>query len=374
MKESSLKSISVLIVEGDSNMLAFIVNCLSQVRKIKIYIISYNKNSNVRHYSRVANFSYYSKVNTEIDWILNINKELQKHKIDIVLPIDDYGIRAAIKYRKNIFDPKKVVALSSLESFNIAFNKTLLAQHLIKNNITCPNTFFYSKEKLLENAINEYPVLLKPSDGFSGGKGIIKFNNFEEVKNYLFENQFNHDFVIQEFIEGYDLGCNVLATNGEINAFTIQKGYLWSDLPFSPQIGLVFLYEQEIYDLISKLIKSLNWSGVANIDLRYDKNDRQFKIIEMNPRFWETTEASEIAGVNFPYLQILKSLNVDFEIPIYNHLKYLNLLGLKKTIKENKLFAFRFKFILKNTPIKYYIKDPKPLLFIFLDKVKSILR
>ena len=162
----------------------------------------------------------------------------------------------------------------------------------------------------------------------------------------------------------------MLCENGKLLAFTMQKGTLWSDEPFSPQIGLEFFYNQELYDNVNKLMQSLNWNGVANIDIRFDNSTKKYLVLEINPRFWETTEASEIAGVNFPYLYCLASLN-KWSPPNYKHVKFLNLLGLSKTVKSNKLFLLKLKFILKNTSIKYYIKDPKPLLLITFNKIKN---
>ena len=81
-------------------------------------------------------------------------------------------------------------------------------------------------------------------------------------------------------------------------------------------------------------MQTLNWSGVANVDVRFDYKTKQCMVLEINPRFWLSVEASEIAGVNFPYLYCLSSLNLDFEIPNYKHIKTLNLKGLSNKIKN----------------------------------------
>ncbi len=50
------------------------------------------------------------------------------------------------------------------------------------------------------------------------------------------------------------------------------------------------------------LLNKLNWHGVANLEFKLDKRDNLFKLREINPKFWTSTEMSLKAGANFPYL------------------------------------------------------------------------
>lgn len=372
--KQSIKHFSVLIPESENAFMTVVVNCLAQKKNVKIYVISNLPFSEISHSNKFSNFAYYPKTNNEIDWLLNIEKELEKHKIDLILPVDIFGIRTLIKNKDSISFENKIGILPTLESFDKSDNKSLLAKHLIKYGIPCPETYFYSKQELLKNIIKDYPILFKPAQGVDTGEGIIKFNHFSELRSYLLDKDLNYQFIIQKFVKGYDIDCSVLCENGKILASTIQKGTLASEHLYAPPIGLEFLNNNEIEGTIKKLMKSLNWSGVAHVDLRYDENENDYKIIEINPRFWQTTEASEIAGVNFPYLYLLKSLNEEFEMPIYKHVKFLNLFGLKKSVKNDVFFIFKFKFIFNNTTIKYYKKDPLPLIYIVYTKVKNLFK
>ena len=47
-------------------------------------------------------------------------------------------------------------------------------------------------------------------------------------------------------------------------------------------------------------MQALKWSGIVNIDFIYDENDKQAKILEVNPRYWQSLLGSLFAGVNFP--------------------------------------------------------------------------
>jgi len=373
MKEKQ-RQISVLLPEGHITYMTLVVNCLAQQKNIMIYVISNLRFSELSLSKKTSNFAYYPKTNNETDWIINIEKEIKKHTIDLIIPIDTYGIRTLIKNKNTISFSNKLGVLPTLENFNIADNKSLLARHMLKFNIAFPNTLYYTKEELLEDVIEDYPILIKPVEGFSDGEGILKFNGFQELKTHLMSKKLNYNFIIQNYISGYDIDCSVLCKNGEILAFTIQKGNLEGVREFAPNLGVEFLYNEELYLTVEKLMKSINWSGVAHIDMRYDQNDNTFKVIEINTRFSGSLDASLVSGVNFPYLYTLASLNLGFSKPKYNHVKYLNLMGLKKTIKSNILFLFNLKFIFNNTTVKFYIYDPLPLIYIMSNKIKSMLK
>ncbi|MFI1743879.1 ATP-grasp domain-containing protein [Thalassobellus sediminis] len=365
---------SVLVPKGHTNLLAFIVNCLSQIKNVEIYVISNNKKEDVRWSSKIKNFSFYPNTLDDKEWVENLNNELEKFKIDLILPIDEYGISTLIKHRNLLNQSDKLVLLPELDTFHLANNKGLLSKHLDLFKIPAPISVMYNENEICHQSTIEFPILMKPLEGFGGGNGISLFHDEASMKSFFSFNKIDYPYLIQNYINGYDIDCSVLCHCGKILVYTIQKGTLAGNSEFAPNIGLDFLYEEVLYNVVEKLIKSLNWSGVAHIDMRYDEGDGKFKVIEINPRYWETTEASEIAGINFPYLHCLASLNQSFEIPNYKHVKYLNLIGLSKTIRANLLFLFRFKFIFNNTPIKFYLKDPFPFLYIMFYKFKSLFR
>ena len=67
----------------------------------------------------------------------------------------------------------------------------------------------------------------------------------QECKMFFSKNKFDYGYLIEEYITGYDVGCNVLCDKGVILAHTIQKGNLFEQAPFSPQIGLDFFATNE---------------------------------------------------------------------------------------------------------------------------------
>ena len=68
------------------------------------------------------------------------------------------------------------------------------------------------------------PLLLKPRLG-AGGEGIRRLERPDELLEALAEAppRTPEDFIVQEFIPGEDVSCNILAVDGEIIAHTVSR-------------------------------------------------------------------------------------------------------------------------------------------------------
>lgn len=369
------KKISILIPDGEAPVLMIVLNCLSEIKGIKIHLMSNDEDIPMKHSKNVYRFSFYPKSDLETDLIKNINHEVEKHNIDLIMPIFEHSTRTILKHENLISSKEKLVLLPTYNNFNIANNKGLLNKHLEENSLPFPKSQIIKKG--IEFDINkiDYPVLVKPTEGIGGGVGIYVFKEKKALVDFLNSDKFDCTYLIQDYVEGYDIDCSVLCKNGEVLTYTIQKPYLLSSSKFAPQLAVEFIEEDVLLDGVKKLMKSLNWSGVAHLDMRYDKNTNEFKAIEINPRYWGSVEASVFAGVNFPYLHCIASINDDFDKPEYKLIKFMLLKGLVKSIKNDKSYLLKLNFILKNTPLKYMLKDPKPTLYrfsrFFMRKIKS---
>lgn len=360
------KEISVLIPDGENYLLKSVVNGLASVRGrgVKVYVISNKKNSSMRYSKYVYRYTYFPKTDSELDWIDRINKKIEKYDIDVIMPVWETGVKALVTHKEKILYKDKVCLLPSLKDLNIAGNKVLLSRHLQSNRLPYPKSIPLDSVDQLDNVDGlKFPVLIKPKEGFGGGHGIRIFKTKKDIKHYLIEKKIDYSCLLQEYIDGYDIDCSVLCKEGSILAFTIQKGNMYDSRNFSPPIGLDFLFESELYNVVEKLMKSLNWSGVAHIDMRFDQNTKQFIVIEINTRYWGSLDASILAGVNFPYLHYLASCGHAFIKPTYQFIKYLSIHGLIKMIKQNVWFLFRVGFIFNNTPLKFALADPLPMIY-----------
>ncbi|WP_053992362.1 ATP-grasp domain-containing protein [Mangrovimonas sp. TPBH4] len=362
--------ISVLIPDGESHMLIYVVNCLAQHNEVKIHIMSDRKWLPMRFSNYIYHYSFYPKLEYGEEWINNINRELQEHNIDVVMPIFEHGIRTMITYRDRLIDAKVLGLLPKLRDFNTAINKNLLSKLLTIHNMPLPKSLYVNGKGYPKEL--KYPVIIKPVEGFGGGQGVNLLVNETELKLYLEKSLFGKEFLIQEVVQGYDIGCSVLCKEGKILSYTIQKEIQKAVNVLGPLTGMEFIKEEKVLKIVELLMEKLNWSGVGHVDLRYDKVKGDYKIIEVNTRFWSSLEGSEIAGVNFPYLYCLASMGMNFDMPNYSSVSFYNLKGLLKLIKDDIKVLINTSFVLNNTPLKYALGDPIPMGVKFIARTKNI--
>lgn len=357
--------ISVLVPDGEKQLALKVVNSLSAVQNVDIHVLSKHKWVELRFSHKIKSFQSYSSDCSEEELMAIIASTTEDKAIDVILPIHVEFTRLLSKHRCFFKTLGIQLLLPNVDALDRANCKWRLYQILEKESINAPLTLHTDQCKNGSLSIFSFPVLYKPLSGM-GGVGIIKAKSEHELINVLGQER---EGIVQNFVDGYDIDMSVLCSKGRILAYTIQKGFLAWNNPYQPFLGLDFLYEEKIHTMITQLMASLEWDGVAHIDLRFDAEENKFKVIEINPRFWGSIEASEKVGVNFPYLYCLSSIGRSFEVPAYRKEKYVNNRGLLKLLLNHP-----FKVLPRNSSIYRDLKDPLPKVYKYSIKtMKKIL-
>lgn len=352
---------SVLIPDGESPQALGVVRCLSQIKNIKIYLLS-NKSWPLTRFSRYPKHFISYKTDKGNEGRLNeILSAVNKTKADVVLPADANTIGLLTEHCSLFSKITSLVFLPHPETFKIASNKWLLAKWAKENQVPCPPTILYQTKNNLKEILPAitFPVLIKPAIG-SNGKGIKYFSDAESLKSFLNKNGDTRDLIIQSFITGYDIDCSVLCREGEILAYTIQKTFREGARRFGVAAGVDFLYDDSTYKVVKDIIQKLNWSGIVHIDLRYDEKDQQVKVIEMNPRYWGSVIGSLHAGVNFPYMACLAALGGDLPKVMHQPTRFVNN-SLAIQIMLKRFFHKNYTDLyFDHSKMEFLLKDPLP--------------
>lgn len=367
MKISKNKVFSVLIPDGESWLAYSVQSCLAQVPGIELNVLSSNAWDPMR-FSRYTRqfFSYSQKGNDDEVKLAAIYDAVDKARIDIVLPVDTETIRLLSVHRASLPSKTALALVPEVEAIDIAANKGLLANWLQAHKIPCPITLLYQASDDFEQALNTltFPVLLKPTQQIGddigvGGRGIQIFDNPSALLEFCKKNTAS-EYVVQPFIKGYDMGCNVLCREGKIEAYTIQKGFMAGRKRFQPAAGIDFIENTGVYDVVRELAAKINWTGVANIDLRYDEQEQQVKVLEINPRFWGSLLGSYCAGVNYPYLSCLAGLGRDLPRIDIKPLRYVNGEAAASLLYQRFIQGKRECVHFDSSALDFMIKDPMP--------------
>ena len=121
--------------------------------------------------------------------------------------------------------------------------------------------------------------------------------------------------ILQEWIPGSgqaQFSYAGLWRNGEPVASLVARRTRQYPVDFGRSSTFVETVEQqEIEALACRFLKSLDYSGVVEIEFKYDRRDRQHKLLDVNGRFWTWNGLGGPAGVDFPYLAFQQALGRD---------------------------------------------------------------
>ena len=250
-------------------------------------------------------FAYPQFVEASKDRVLveYINAVSRDKEIDIIIPLD---LDSTLWIAKN---KHQLVAHSLLVSEPDVLlrlhNKWELTKVLDDISVRYPKTVLIEDKRSLADELVEYPFIVKPLDQDSG-RGIEVIYDAMFMRKYCKQPSGNIVFPIlaQSFIDGSDVDMSILAVEGKIVSWTIQR---W----ISPGL-LGFVADQEIYAIGEKIVVREKYSGFLHIDMRINEQAGKVYVLECNPRAWGTMNASILAGVNF----IADAIHCSFHEPI----------------------------------------------------------
>jgi predicted ATP-grasp superfamily ATP-dependent carboligase len=285
--------------------------------------------------------------------------------MDVILPVGEEGVLFAAAERDALSELASLPPLPDIGSLEIARNKWLLNQFACRHSLPAPESVLVAFKPDFQERVTglEYPVLLKPTS-LTDGQGIRRFETPAKLGMFLAgqdEAVYEDKYLIQTYVPGSDLGLSVLCRDGEILAYTIQRGVISASERFGPLMAMEFIRQDDLLGIGQRLLSELRWNGVAHIDFRQDSRDGQFKIIEMNARYWGSLLGSLVAGVNFPYLACLAAQAVSFARPTYQLSRFAYTTtaikeGLLWCLGRNKLEDLPFR----ETGLRFFLTDPLP--------------
>lgn len=372
LQKRVLDRISSIILFGTESAIALpVVRILGVLLPdhVPIYSLSFDKGSyQLSTFSRYLDRHYYLE-STERDKLV---QEL-RHVIDdtgatLMLPVDEPYVRLLSDIRNQLEDHIYIPPLPRPSVFDMLVYKDQLHAVLQKYNFPCAGTYLLNASNLAKFSVNSYPLILKPVHQ-SSGVGIRRVETRKELAESIKVTE-KEDYIAQEYIPGQDMGCSLLAEDGEIKAITIQRGLEQKGFNFPTAIK--FENNQPVYQTVSRLIKLTGYSGLANLDFRLDNRDGEPKLIDFNARFWSSILGSRAAGVDFVLLSCFASLGVNFKKPSFYENIYLMGASTFNYYKKNMRTMYAGSDANDiSTDLWHRIFDPLPEIVRFANRLQS---
>jgi predicted ATP-grasp superfamily ATP-dependent carboligase len=359
----------ILVTDGDALHSLVVVRSLGS-KGMRVTMSSPRKVFSVSFYSKFcAERKIYPPPSQPEEFVNFLIDLVSSKKFDVLLPIRSPVIRLLAKNAEK-FKPFVNFVLPPFESMKIADSKELTFKFAEEIGVPIPKTLYPSDSEFALSTGQDFqkasglsfPVVAKPCVG-AGSVGLEYLNSQEDLRRFAEKNRGNK-WILQEYIQGPGYGFFALFKKGEPKAIFMHRRLREYPITGGPSTKAESVYCSSLKELGLKLLEALNWNGVAMVEFKLDQKDNEFKLMEVNPKFWGSLNLAVASGVDFPYLFCLSAMNKDFK-PVFKY---------KEGVKFRWLFPGDFMYFLaKRGLCKDYFKDffdPNVKYDIFLSDIK----
>ncbi len=188
-----------------------------------------------------------------------------------------------------------------------------------------------------------FPIIAKPGDKSRTTVHNFKTRTFTSAPElraaFADQPRFGEGLVFQSYHGGQGVGIELLMSDGDAIA-SFQHRRL-SENP--PSGGVAVVAEAELVDPLLldysvRLLKALEWDGVAMVEYRHDRATGETALMEVNGRFWGSLPLAVAAGMDFPLYAWQLSQGIAPAVPS----SYRSGLRVRWTAGSLKRFAHAF--------------------------------
>ena len=227
---------------------------------------------------------------------------------DAFLPLLETKIVSASCSRATEIRSLTAVNIPNTDAFTAAFDKALCAAECSGLGIPCPEVYTQEEAvRILARGQGQTILVVKPRTDAGMARGVQFVGDVESLqRSILLCEQHFGSAMVQEFVPGdvshMHTAVVLFNSNSElIAAFTMQKLRQWPSTGGITALG-VSTNEFHLVEKLLPFFQKWRWRGPAEIELKLDPRDGQFKVIEINPRFPGYLRFPMICGVHFGLL------------------------------------------------------------------------
>lgn len=242
----------------------------------------------------------------------------QKEKLYnwVIYPTTDDMVRCLSMHR-DILGQYYKIPPPNWEITRLLYNKRLTYELADRLNIPFPKTF-YPEDNISQLRGLRFPVIIKPATrglfySKVKKKALLARNEKELFTNYKFARTMlnSSEIMIQEVvpIEVQPQGINNLYSfcslfkDGVAVAKISARRIRQHPMDFGRASTFVQIVNiPELEKLGVRLLSSINYYGLSEIEFMWDTNDKCYKLLEVNARTWGWHTLGNQIGVDFPFL------------------------------------------------------------------------
>jgi D-aspartate ligase len=248
---------------------------------------------------------------SQVAHLLELAARHQLHQW-VLLPTSDESAALLSKFRVPL-SRRFRVSTPSWDVLRWAYDKRLTYQHAAACNVDFPATVNPECEADLRVAALNFPVILKPAthavaSRFTVEKAWPAANREELLARYREARALipSDLILVQERIPGggeFQFSYAALYCDGRpIVSLTARRTRQYPvDFGYSSSFVETFPIP-EIIAPSERLLSRIRYTGLVEVEYKFDARDGRFKLLDINPRLWTWSTIGARAGVDFPYL------------------------------------------------------------------------
>lgn len=372
--------INVLVTDSNYKHSLGIVKSLGK-EGIKPYILSYKKGS-------LCSYSKYSNEEIIINKDYNkkeLIKELLKYNIELIILVGTTSFMRIVPWKKDLINSHINIVTVDEKTQNIAFSKKdtyLLAE---KIGVPTAKTYYPKSFDELELMIQNitFPCVIKGLYEVGGNIVDYAYNDKELKSKYInICNKYNLNEesglpMLQEYITGEGCAFFAVYKNGKCGLTFQHRRIREYPVTGGASVCAESYKNEKLEKYGKKLLDSLKWHGVAMVEFKLN-NIGEPILMEINPKFWGSTDLALEAGVNFPkaLIDIHKGIEIEYSNNYKMPFKYHWPLhgDIMHAIENPKEFLnVVYDTLNPNVKSNLWISDIFPIFKMIVDFIKSIL-
>ena len=241
----------------------------------------------------------------------------RREDVSTIIPVREADVYVLSRYERAFEDHVSVV-VPSFDALYSAHDRLRLNEVARKAGVPAPKTQRLSDVRRWDSGIvikSRYNLL---TSDYVDSYPTEKVNEVDDIEYHepgsqpnveAIRDRMDHDPIVQEFVPResefmfaglYDHGTPLATYQHEqIRGDSyVRGGGVYRKSTFDPELETV----------ARRLLAELDWHGLACIEYIKDANTGEFKLLEINPRMWQSLASTVRAGADFPYYYWLQAM------------------------------------------------------------------
>ena len=296
----------VLVLGSDPRSFLSIIRSLGRAG-LRVHIAWHPSDSVVLH-SRYLHRAHELPAYRENDtaWLVALRRLLEAEHFELVIPTNDPSVTAFQRHKAALSGLARLYTIND-QAFEILFDK-IKTNELARNvGVPTPDELVVAAADQASGVVRDFgpPVVLKPRTSYNSANPasnlvVRSAHSQEELEWKLIDMLQDGSVAIQKNCLGHGVGIELLMEDGRpLLAFQHERVH-------EPPLGGGSSYRRsvpltpELFDASVRLLAAINYTGIAMVEFKVNPQTGDWRLMEVNARFWGSLPLALAAGADFP--------------------------------------------------------------------------